>query len=202
MQADISSYFVKSLSTFSYIAASKLIFCMMLLVAMVLIGQGSYIHIKAQVAQILMASAWEQGKQTKVPQKPWPWADTTVIGKISYLKRSYYVLSGESGRNLAFGPSLMSASSALSERGNSVIAAHRDTHFKALQYLQLGDEIKIEHFGGTRRYKVSEAMVVSSNDVGIMAASNVSMLTLITCYPFNTLHAEPSLRYALRAIAI
>jgi sortase A len=191
-----------NLHTWHKLVGAKTILGLMLICSLIFVAKGTYIHAKASLAQILMASAWEQGKQTNIPQKPWPWADTVVIGKIQFLNQSDYILAGESGRNLAFGPSLMSASAPLSALGNSVIIAHRDTHFADVQFLQPGDLIELEYITGARRYEVTDSLVITSTDIGVMAASNEAMLTLITCFPFTSIEANPHLRFALRAVAV
>ncbi|PIE39305.1 MAG: class GN sortase, partial [Gammaproteobacteria bacterium] len=85
---------------------------------------GSWIPLKAELAQWLIHRAWEQGE----PSKPWPWADIKPIAhlQIPRLNKQWYVMSDSSGEALAFGPGLH-ASGANSE--TKIIAAHRDTHF-------------------------------------------------------------------------
>ena len=161
-----------------------------------------YIYAKAEFAQYLMKDAWTDAQQSGQYQRPWWWADTHVLGKISYLDSQHYILEGESGRNLAFGPSLMANTSSLDAVGNTVIVGHRDTHFKQLQYLISGDIINIESLGGNVSYEVQESAVIKHDDIGVLAHSDMNMLTLVTCYPFDSILANPELRYVIRAIAL
>jgi len=98
------------------------------------VGQGSYIFAKAELAQWLIASAWQQSTSSDRTQiKPWPWADTWPVARLEMAKHDIdqYVLAGTSGESLAFGPGHIFASAEPTEQGNTVIAAHRDTllHF-------------------------------------------------------------------------
>ena len=46
------------------------------LIGLILFGQGSYIHAKALVAQVLLERAFAKSIETGLPVKPWHWADT------------------------------------------------------------------------------------------------------------------------------
>lgn len=172
-----------------------------LILGVALLLQGSYIQLKAQLAQHLMGNAWQQTLQTGYPRAPWPWADTEVIGKIQYRDNEHYILSGESLRNLAFGPALMATTSPLNHQGNAVIVGHRDTHFSDIQYLEMGDIIVVKSTFGVREYTVSERAIIRNTDVGVLAPTAAPALTLISCYPFNSVLADPALRYVIRALA-
>lgn len=125
-----------------------------------------------------------------------------------------YVLAGASGRTMAFGPGHMSATPLPLEGGNSVITGHRDTHFAALQYLNPGDLIKVQTLEGQGEYQVTATFIVHQSQTQIIesnyfassyfssnsiAPSRQDQLTLITCYPFNSLVPNPTLRYVVSA---
>lgn len=176
--------------------------CLICLLGIILLSKGSYILLKAELAQVLMSSTWDKTQQSGSVHKPWPWADTKVLGKLRFLQHTQYVLEGESGRNLAFGPALMSMSAPLNETGNSVIVGHRDTHFTDIQDLKIGDLITLESVKGKTVYTVSEFAVINSTDTRVLANIDEAVLTLITCYPFNSVNANPTLRYVVRAVAV
>lgn len=108
------------------------------LVGLLLVFNACYIKLKAQLAQVLIASAYAKQLSTNQPQKPWPWADTKIIASININGQLDYILSGASLRNMAFGPAHLSHTALPGNHGNSVIMGHRDTHFKHLQYVQIG----------------------------------------------------------------
>ena len=69
--------------------------------------------------------------------------------------------------------------------GNSVLAAHRDTHFRPLRDIRQGDIVRLKTRKRVLEYYVKDTMIVSPEDVWVMAPSTERRLTLITCYPFN-----------------
>ncbi|MFC4701634.1 class GN sortase [Glaciecola siphonariae] len=190
------------------IHAMKLATLLVFLSGIGFIANGTYTILKAELAQVLMHKAWMKGLYQGHAQAPWSWADTKVIGKIRYLEDEYFILSGESGRNLAFGPALMSASAPLDKQGNSVIAGHRDTHFSALKHLKTGDIIELEYIqsdlahSAKRQYEVLQTMVLEQDRMDVLNGSDHALLTLITCYPFDSVLANPKNRYVIRAAAI
>jgi sortase A len=69
--------------------------------------------------------------------------------------------------------------------GNSALAGHRDTFFRPLQDIRVGDELRVSTLYGDFRYQVRETMVVGPNDVWVLDPTDRPTLTLITCYPFS-----------------
>jgi len=171
-----------------------------------LLTSGGYIHIKAQLAQWLIASAWTQAIDNNEQAKPWPWADTWPVARLEVAKYKIdqYVLAGSTGESLAFGPGYVLASAAPTEQGNTIIAAHRDTHFEFLQDVQQGDVITVHNAMGLRRdYIVQDMTVVDKQDVTWLDNDAYShQLTLVTCYPFNAIQVGGRLRYVVRAVSV
>jgi len=85
--------------------------------------------------------------------------------------------------------------------GNSVIAGHRDTHFRPLKNISLGDEIRIETGDKTYSYEVIETRIVSPTNTDVLQSGSEQMITLITCYPFYFIGPAPN-RFIVRARAI
>ena len=165
------------------------------------LGSGLYIKAKAWLAHFLIASAWERSERSK----PWPWADTHPVAKLSVRRLAVerYVLAGDNGRTLAFGPGHRSATPLPGEAGNSVIAGHRDTHFNFVRELAAGDVVLVDTRDGSRvEYRVSETMIVNKSDVSVIDATDDRVLTLITCYPFDALSSGGPLRWIVRATAV
>jgi sortase A len=112
-------------------------------------------------------------------------------------------MDGASGRALAFGPGLVAGTAAPASAGNTVIVAHRDTHFTFLKALARGDEIDLQPAGGTvARYRVSDAAVVDRDDVQVMEDAGAPRLTLITCYPFDAIRPGTRYRYVIVAARV
>ena len=172
------------------------------MVGLTLVVNASYIQLKAELAQVLIASAYAQQIATQTPQKPWPWADTKVLAKLTIGERSDYVLANASMRNLAFGPAHMSQTSALGEQGNSVVVGHRDTHFSHLQDVKVGESIYVQLPDKTTEYRIEEIAIVDESEVAVIDNLPLTALTLITCYPFNDINPKPKLRFVVRAVKV
>jgi sortase A len=172
------------------------------LTGLVLFGHGAYIHAKAYVAQILLERAFAETLVTRQLTKPWSWADTWPVARIA-IKRlhvSAIVLAGSSGQALAFGPGHVEQTAEAGERGVAVYAAHRDTHFRFLKDVVIGDEIAVTRSDGrTFTYRADAASVVRFDASGIDAASSGYELVLSTCWPFDAVTGGPE-RYILHAI--
>ena len=166
------------------------------------LGEGAYIPAKAWLAQELMQRAWERAAAGSERPAPWPWADTWPVARLRALGGDIdlIVLAGGSGRTLAFGPGHMSASALPGERGNTVIAGHRDTHFNFLQRLAVGEPLAIEMADGeSHLYQVVHIDVVDARRGGLLLDTEESVLSLVTCYPFDALEPGGPMRYVVTA---
>ncbi len=171
----------------------------LLLISTMYLAQAFYIPIKAMAAQVLMGIAFERPIQDA---RPWPWADTKVIAKLTIGDEQHYLLEHASLRNLAFGPARISTSAKVNEDGNIVIAGHRDTHFEVLQHAKLGDIILLDTRTNTRRFEVMDLAVIDEMNTSIIDNKQVNTLTLVTCYPFFTLNSNTPHRFVIRAVEI
>ena len=163
---------------------------LLLLVAVYCGISGGYIWSKAVVAQVMLRKAWQETSATQ-KVRPWPWADTYPVARLLVPQRDVdlVVLAGTTGRSLAFGPGHRVDSALPGEVGQSVIAAHRDTHFSFLQHLEIAEEVLVESAGRELlHYQVEALEIVDQDD--LEALSNwgnfvEESLTLVTCYPFD-----------------
>jgi len=166
------------------------------------LGQGAYIPAKAWLAQELMQRAWTRSTNTDDRAVPWPWADTWPVARLSAKSGDVdlIVLAGGSGRTLAFGPGHLSASFLPGESGNSVIAGHRDTHFSFLRDLDIGETIVVETIGRRKHlYKVIGIDVVDARRGSLLLDTDVPILSLVTCYPFDARDPGGPMRYVVTA---
>jgi sortase A len=181
------------------------VICIILLTAGIeSFGHGVYIFAKAQLAQVLLHRAWDRQRDTGRAFKPWPWADTHPIARLIVPTRDadILVLAGASGRTLAFGPGHLDGSAQPGDQGNAVITAHRDTHFRFLKEIALGDELLVERSdGGTRHFRVRASFVADYRELRVPRDTAVPTLTLVTCYPFDALNPGGPLRYVVVAEA-
>jgi len=174
------------------------------LAGFVLFGHGAYIHAKALLAQVLLERAFTETIASGHPVKPWSWADTWPVARIEVkrLHASAIVLAGSSGQALAFGPGHVELTADAGERGVAVYSAHRDTHFRFLRDVAIGDEIDVTRGDGKRfRYRADSTAVVRFDASGIDPQTDGYELVLSTCWPFDALTAGPE-RYVLHATMI
>jgi sortase A len=85
-----------------------------------------------------------------------------------------------------------------SGNGNIAIAGHRDGWFRGLKDLRIGAEIELTTLTSKRTFRVSELSIVDPLDVEVLDATDETVLTLITCYPFYYVGSAPD-RYIVRA---
>ncbi len=178
--------------------------CLLLAIGLWQAGSGGYIHAKAWFAQGLIDDAWARVQAGEDQARPWPWADTWPVARLEVprLGATMTVLAGGSGRTMAFGPGHVDGSARPGETGVSLIAGHRDTHFRLLEALRLGDAIAIEDRAGKRHhFRVTAMEVVDSRRVRIDINADTPRLVLSTCYPFDALTAGGPLRYVVFADA-
>ncbi|MFT4807639.1 MAG: sortase A [Paraglaciecola sp.] len=181
----------------------------MLLLGVYQFAGGFYIFAKAELAQYLIADAWHKNLQSDEQHKPWPWADTHPVAELIIKDKSWYVLAGASGRNLAFAPTHVSSTPEPGKKGNSVIVGHRDTQFNSLKKLQMGDLIEVKTKNQRQKFTVTMLRVALHSQMDhVLNNNNITFdvdqpsLTLVTCYPFDSMLPNPIHRYVVRAIAI
>lgn len=82
--------------------------------------------------------------------------------------------------------------------GNVVLAAHRDSYFRPLEEIRMGDFVRLESPAGDATYRVEWVRVVEPSDLEVTADAGYPALTLVTCYPFRYIGPAP-LRLVVRA---
>ena len=167
-----------------------------LVLALSQLGSAAWIFLKAELAQLLIARAWAESG----PARPWPWADTWPIARLEFPDRQadLYVLAGDRGHALAFGPGHLTGSAAPGAEGVSVIGGHRDTHFAFLQHVRVGDRVVLtDKEGVAQRYRVEAMRVADIRQGPLLAAGDA--LVLVTCFPFDAVAPGGPMRYLVLA---
>lgn len=123
------------------------------------------------------------------PGSPAPAFDMSIgrpIGvlEIPRLQLSVAVVNGDDDGTLRVAAGHLPDTPMPWERGNSAIAAHRDTFFRRLEDIQVNDEIRVITPYGAFRYRVRQTLVVRPEDVWVLSPTPHPSLTLVTCYPF------------------
>jgi sortase A len=128
--------------------------------------------------------------------------DTTIVPegivRIPSIELEVPVFPGTAETSLARGAGRIEGTPVLGHGGNSGIAAHRDSYFRALKDVQLGDPIEIETMGGVQQYKIVDLSIVGPDAVHVLEPTELDTITLVTCYPFYFVGNAPQ-RYIVRA---
>jgi sortase A len=168
---------------------------------LMLVGKGFYMKVKAEVSQVLLKRSFEAQMHGAPNVKPWPWADFSTEAEITAprIGKTAIVLSGASGEALAFGPARLANTPAPGELGTSVIAAHRDTHFRWLKDVKPGDLLVVTRKDGTNlTFRAGSSRIARWDESGINADAPGRNLALATCWPFDATEQGP-LRYIVQA---
>ena len=174
-------------------------------VAYVLMGVGLmmviyalWIPAKAELAQAFLEIAWKKTIKSGQMHRPWPWADHYPVAKLKSTRHNIeqIILAGDSGAVMAFAPGEnLEAKNA--PDGSRIISAHRDTHFRFLEHIKIGDEITLTDKDGESAYQVIGHQVVDSRDHHLAPEQNPNGLILVTCFPFNAIQAGGPLRFVV-----
>jgi sortase A len=168
----------------------------LLLFAAIHLGQGLWIYLKAELAQVLIAQAWSRPGDSK----PWPWADTWPVARLQLPEKNVdlFVLDGDQGNALAFGPGHLRESALPGASGMTVIAGHRDTHFSFLADLKGDEYLRLTDKAGVHRdYLVSQLRIADIREGPLLASGEGVML--VTCYPFDAIDPGGPLRFVVLA---
>lgn len=122
------------------------------------------------------------------------------IGSLSIpkLNKTISIFEGDSEKVLKKGIGHVMTTPLPGEENNSVLAGHRDTFFRNLDKLEIGDKLLIGRSDIFFIYKIKKIRIVDKDDKTVIVPRPRSTLTLITCYPFTYIGPAPQ-RYIIEA---
>jgi LPXTG-site transpeptidase (sortase) family protein len=126
--------------------------------------------------------------------------EDSLIGvlDIPRLNVSVAVLEGDDDGTLAVAAGHLSDTPLPWDDGNAALAGHRDTFFRPLQDVRVGDQMHLATRYGELAYRVNRIIIVGANDVWVLDPAEDADLTLITCYPFDYFGLAPK-RFVVQA---
>ena len=133
----------------------------------------------------------------KVP----PSQNEDVIGILNLqpLAEKFPIVAGTTDEDLEKGVGHYDGTALPDEKDQIVLSGHRDTVFKRLGELKLGDELTVEMPYGTFTYVIEKTFIVEADDRTVIRSTAPNeVLTLTTCYPFNFVGDAPQ-RYIVNA---
>jgi sortase A len=127
-------------------------------------------------------------------------APHSVVGRIEIprLRLAVIVVEGDDARSLQLGAGHIPGTALPWQSGNVAIAGHRDTFFRPLRAIAVGDTVTLTTLRGFFRYRVENASVVGPDDTKVLDPTPEPTLTLVTCYPFYYIGPAPR-RFVVRA---
>jgi len=133
-------------------------------------------------------------KVVERPKKHVATADPLALGRLEIprLGLKAIVKQGDDEKTLERAVGLLPGGARPGEAGNIVLAGHRDTFFRPLQDIEVGDQIRIVEPQRTYEYRVESIRVVEPRDTSVLQSKGVEELTLVTCYPFRYVGFAPS----------
>lgn len=167
--------------------------------------QAAAVPTKALVAQAVLERLYAQGATDTRPALAVTGADTVALARLSVARLGVreIVLAGGSMQALAMGPGMVLPRKPGPQAPVTVIAGHRDTHFRFVRALAVGDVIELETKvgAGARPYRVIGFETVRWDRFAVPSDPARPLLALATCYPFEG-HGGGPLRRVVWAEAI
>jgi sortase A len=161
------------------------------------LGYAGYDFADSNAYQALEIKKFEQPGRLSEPHIL---AEGDVIGEMQVprLGLSVMVVQGDSSASLRHAVGHLPKSALPGEWGNVALAGHRDTFFRPLRDIQVGDEIRFKTPGYSFEYLVESIKVVAPSDIQVLEPSSGHDLTFITCFPFYYVGPAPK-RFVVRA---
>jgi sortase A len=114
-----------------------------------------------------------------------------AILSIDKLDLKVPVYNGTDEVNLNRGAGRIKGTARVDSPGNLGIAAHRDGFFRVLKDIEIGDSIDMLTHQGEKEFVVSSISIVEPTDISVLAPTDESTITLVTCYPFYFVGSAP-----------
>jgi sortase A len=126
--------------------------------------------------------------------------DPLVLGRIEIprIGVAAIVREGADDSTLAIAVGHILSTARPGERGNMALAGHRDSFFRALRKIRRQDTIRIVTQKRSWEYAVSSTEVVNPEDTWVLDPTEDTVLSLVTCYPFDYVGHAPK-RFVVRA---
>jgi sortase A len=162
------------------------------------LGYAAYVVIDANAYQAIEHRRLERDRSEGAPAPAV--LEGRAIGEIASQRIGLkaVIAEGESPSVLERAVGHLAETAFPGQPGNVVLAGHRDTFFRPLRRIRVGDAITLKMANGDFEYLVESIAVVPPGDVHIIQPTSQRTLTLITCFPFSYVGAAPD-RLIVRA---
>jgi sortase A len=146
-------------------------------------------------------SLWSDKTKAKYEKAKFTEKPPLALLTIERLNLEAPIYLGTDRVTLDRGLGLIKSTARPGEVGNIALSGHRDSFFRSLKDIKKGDTIKMQTPDGIENFEVSDIFIVDALDVSVIAPTDTTVLTLITCHPFYYVGYAPD-RYIVRATPI
>lgn len=177
-------------------------------VGLVLLGIGTWqqINMKIKTKETLtiaenMANKYSETPLKKKKNKVNKSRSGDIIGLliIPRIKSKLAILEGTDPDDLEKGVGHYKGSYLPGKNGQIVLSGHRDTVFRHVGELKIGDPLMVKLPTGVYSYTITHIKIVDSKDTSVITLQNKKEeLILTTCYPFRYIGNAPK-RYIIYA---
>ncbi|QQZ10947.1 class D sortase [Heyndrickxia vini] len=183
-----------------------------ILFGLLFIGIGGYQFFKTQHAQSKsIEKAQQLLKQTNDVKKQTPQQKTDfkpkqndVVGILSIpqISAELPIVEGTDEDDLEKGVGHYKGTAYPMDNDQIVLSGHRDTVFRKMGELRVGDILTIKLPYGTFSYEIKATKIVDADDRSVIQSTAPNeVLTVTTCYPFSYIGDAPN-RYIITALPV
>jgi sortase A len=151
--------------------------------------------LRAAMIAVLLCAGGSSARATNQPRaasvnQP---SGTTTVGMIEIpaVGLATRVLEGSNARTLRLAVGHIPGTALPGPSGNVGLAGHRDTFFRSLRRIKVGDEIRLTTVAGRFKYRVIALRIVLPDAIEVLNDTQLPTLTLVTCYPFDFIGTAP-----------
>lgn len=146
-------------------------------------------------------SMWSEKAITKYESAKNSGEVPLALLKIERLNLEAPVYFGTDRTTLDRGIGIVEGTTQPGEVGNIGLSGHRDSFFRPLKDIKVGDSIEMQTVDGIQNFEVSDISIVDALDISVLDPTDKTVLTLITCHPFYYDGYAPD-RYIVRATPV
>ncbi len=133
---------------------------------------------------------WSESAKKKFASLP-PGEEPLAVISIPKLSLQVPIYMGTSEENLDRGAGWIEYTAAPRGQGNVGIAGHRDSWFRPLKDIEIGDRLILHTLDGAEEFLVTQLQIVDPGDTEVLRDTREKTVTLVTCYPFYYVGSAP-----------
>jgi sortase A len=183
---------------------------LVILIGITMISFGGYEFVKTKFAQktslqeakkIVQIEKVQTPKTDKAKEVVFDPKSSDVVGilEIPRIKAELPIVEGTAADDLEKGVGHYKGTAYPQGKDQIVLSGHRDTVFRRMGELKIGDELIMKLSYGSFTYRIESTKIVDADDrTVIVPTAPEEVLTVTTCYPFSYVGNAPK-RYIITA---